>query len=147
MCECAGGPLPKEFRMKRSIACMSIVMMAAIVFSGAGQNAAADMPSPVIKPIPAISVPAGGPVIIPVSATNPNGKMLMYSVMNAPQGATMTKEGVLYWKPGMAGTYEFSVKVSDGVAPRVSAPVTVEVSYEAVQVAPTIEPLAGGLVT
>ncbi len=75
---------------------------------------------PVISPLPPqVSGQEGQPLVLPVSATDPDGRSLVYWANNLPGGVSFDPTShTLLWKPdyGQAGTYnDVTFFVSDGV--------------------------------
>lgn len=70
---------------------------------------------PVLAPIPNRAVIAGTPVILVISATDPDGDVLKYSAQNLPPGAIMFGQ-IFFWVPpkNIKGTYNVTFKVTDG---------------------------------
>jgi hypothetical protein len=98
-----------------------------------------------INPIGQVNVNIGDPVIIPVMSSNPNNSMLMYSTKGAPTDAVMTKEGILYWIPKSAGSFDFGVMAMDASSQMASTRVTVNVAASTTPTPPVIQPIALGL--
>ncbi|MHC1710341.1 MAG: putative Ig domain-containing protein [Methanomassiliicoccales archaeon] len=132
---------------KIAVAVIVIVLAVVVVVAGFGLDNDSDpeTQSPVIADIPDKNVLVASTVIIPVMATNPNKMALQYTMEDAPSGATMTKEGVIYWIPRTAGEFTFDVMVNDTMVPKVSKTVNVVVTNDPVAAAPIIEPVALGL--
>jgi len=72
--------------------------------------------APVLNPIGNKSVPAGESIQFTVSANDPDGDDLTYSVNNLPEGADFNPEtGVFSWHPQAAGVYTgINFEVTDG---------------------------------
>lgn len=122
-------------------------------------------PSLAITSIATMNVTIGDTVIIPVIPINPNNAMLAYSTTNVPSGATMIKDGIVYWIPKAAGSYSFNVVVNNMTArtdtsamtnvmmndqandqtTRAVSRVTVNVTASTTQVPAVIQPIALGL--
>ncbi|MBI3321452.1 MAG: hypothetical protein HYZ91_04200, partial [Candidatus Omnitrophica bacterium] len=70
---------------------------------------------PVLAPIPPQSVPEGQPLVVAVTASDPDGDPLIYDVLDPPMGARL-KEETLAWTPtfSQAGTYPVTFTASDG---------------------------------
>ncbi|HNO10078.1 MAG TPA: putative Ig domain-containing protein, partial [bacterium] len=71
----------------------------------------------------------GSEISFSASASDPDNDNLSFSLVGGPSGATMSSDGKFTWTPqtGQSGTFNFTVKVSDGTA-EASAPVTVIVA-------------------
>jgi autotransporter-associated beta strand protein len=82
--------------------------------------AVAENVAPVLAAIPARTVTEGGSLSFIVSATDPDlpAQTLTYSLIGSPSGASIDPAtGLFTWTPSEAqgpGTYNFSVRVSDG---------------------------------
>ncbi len=76
---------------------LKIIPATAPVFSGSGK----------------FSATAGTAFSGALSATNPNGGTLSYSVTGAPAGLAASTTGALSWATPVAGTWSFSAKVTD----------------------------------
>lgn len=74
---------------------------------------------PAVDPISNISVPAGGLVQFTVSASDPDGDVLSYSVSNLPAGAAINSaSGLFTWLPDISqlGTNKLMILVNDGIS-------------------------------
>jgi hypothetical protein len=67
---------------------------------------------PVIDPIPDQTVVLGDTFNYQVSASDPDGDALTYTV-SSPVGATISATGLITWTPTTAGVYTLSVQVED----------------------------------
>jgi hypothetical protein len=91
--------------------------------------------APVLSPIPAQTVEEDSVLSFTAKATDADaGDTLTYSLSGAPAGAAIDlKTGVFKWTPakGQAGTYSFSVVVTDSGSPRLSDAEVVSVTVKA----------------
>ena len=72
---------------------------------------------PVLAEIPPQRVRQGDPLIFTASASDPNvpADTLTYSLAGAPAGAAIAPDtGVFTWTPAATGSFNFTVRVSDG---------------------------------
>ena len=76
---------------------LKVIAATAPVFAGSGK----------------FSASAGTAFAGTLSASNPNGATLSYSLAGAPSGLTASATGALGWAAPVAGTYSFTAKVTD----------------------------------
>ena len=89
--------------------------------------------SPVLQPLAAQTGAEGSPLGFAVSATDPDGDPLTYSVTNLPSGATFNAQtGAFAWTPvpGQAGTYTVTFRAGDGAATALM-PVSIIIAHTA----------------
>jgi len=71
--------------------------------------------SPVIESDPVTTAKEGAVYTYDVEATDPNGDTLTYSLTTSPTGMTINSNtGVITWTPAAAGSFDVTIKVSDG---------------------------------
>ncbi|MGB3401136.1 MAG: putative Ig domain-containing protein [Microcoleaceae cyanobacterium] len=71
---------------------------------------------------------------------DPDGDALSYTLVNAPEGMRITKEGLLTWIPGVnqTGSHEIEVEIGDGNGGVTPVSWSVNVSHQAVNHSPVI---------
>jgi RHS repeat-associated protein len=87
---------------------------------------------PVIKSSPITTVTAGAAYAYDVTAVNPDGDRLTYTLTTAPTGMTIDALGRITWLPQIAdiGNHSVAVSVSDGRGSTVSQQFTVAVAAD-----------------
>ena len=120
----------------------------------AGVEAACDLSAslpPVIETAPPISATVGQPYVYPVSASDPEGATVAYSLVAAPTGMTIDPlTGLIEWTPtaDQAGPQTVTVRVDDGAGGVSAQTFIVNVAAEpGVNRAPSITSVPGTAVT
>lgn len=71
--------------------------------------------APIIASVPITTATVGEAYVYDVEATDPNGDVLTYSLTVKPSRMTINSSaGKIIWFPGTTGSYDVTVKVSDG---------------------------------
>lgn len=71
---------------------------------------------PTISDIALPGATAGRPYAFHLTAADPDGDTLAFTLVSGPAGMTAGPDGTLRWTPGKGGSYPLSVRVSDGKA-------------------------------
>ncbi|WP_415233568.1 Ig-like domain-containing protein, partial [Pseudorhodobacter sp.] len=90
--------------------------------------------APVITSQAAASVAEGQELSLQLTATDPDGDSLHFTLISGPAGATLTADGLLRWVAGPVGARDFQVTVSDGAGGTASQTLRVTVT----NLAPTV---------
>ncbi|SNB46427.1 DUF2341 domain-containing protein [Geobacter sp. DSM 9736] len=71
---------------------------------------------PAIQPITSMTAVENHPLSYQISAADPDGDEVIYSLTSAPSGMTISPSGFISWTPGSSdiGPHEIIVKVTDG---------------------------------
>jgi hypothetical protein len=69
--------------------------------------------SPTIDPIGPLSAEVGQVLSFKVTASDPDGDSLLFTLVDGPQGATISADGNFTWQPTTPGIFEVTVKVID----------------------------------
>jgi VCBS repeat-containing protein len=98
--------------------------------------------APVLAPIASQSKDEGTPVTFTAAATDVDGNALTYSLVSAPQGASINSAtGAFTWTPSEVegpGSYTFSVHVQDNGTPALADSKSVTITVNEVNVAPLL---------
>jgi hypothetical protein len=72
---------------------------------------------------------------VQVTATDPDGDTLTYSIMEGPEGIEVDSTGLITWKagPDKAGKYDFTVLIKDSRGAEARLPVSIEIGYKLIQ--------------
>ncbi|MEZ6048647.1 MAG: putative Ig domain-containing protein [Planctomycetaceae bacterium] len=86
--------------------------------------------APVISSQPSTQVHSADTYQYQVSAYDPNGDTITYTLVNAPTGMTISATGLITWTAGTVGPYSVSVKVEDPQLASVTQSYTLNVIEE-----------------
>jgi hypothetical protein len=84
---------------------------------------------PVFNPIPKYSVVVSQLLKFTVSATDPDGNSVIYSLSNLPTGATLEPTtGLFQWTPSTTGVYKVTFTATDNGVPAKSSSITTSIN-------------------
>ena len=80
-------------------------------------NPATPNSEPIITSLPRTQTRLGSNYYYRISATDPDGDFLSYSLQTAPTGMIITSDGIINWTPDASqfGNHAVAIKVSDGI--------------------------------
>jgi len=92
-----------------------IFLLVFLTLVGCHPSPAPPNEAPIITSAPIITATVGEAYVYDVEATDPDGNVLTYSLTVKPGRMTINSStGKIVWFPGTTGSYDVTVKVSDG---------------------------------